>query len=128
MRRIALSIVLALAAALPAAAENHGVTFSWGASPTAASCTAPCVVTYLVFIGPGGAGSESATPAGTVSGLSFTYDGVTMNALLGETVCGYVEFQEATGGLILTSGPSGEGCFSFPPAPAAPPAPTLAPH
>ena len=112
-----LLVLAAIAFALPvgrAQAQNHGVTLTWAASPSAAGCTSPCTYGYNVFEG-AGSGLESTTPfnAAPVSGVAFTDNGSTMNAYLGTTRCYTVQFQEVVSGLTLSSGPSTGRAFRF---------------
>lgn len=114
-----------------AQALNHGLTLTWTASTSAATClstsTPACTGSYLIFEGPA-SGQESTTPLTTVSGLTYTDNGATMNAYLGSTRCYQVAFQEAVGTLTLVSANSNEACFSFPTIPSAPGAPTVTAH
>ena len=121
MKRIILLLAFILLAGNLMAA-NHGVTLSWGASTSASCLTAsPATCTafaYQIFEGAAAGQENMTTPLTTVSVLTFTDNGATMNAYLGTTRCYVVQAQETSGGLSVNSASSNEVCFSFPQTPA----------
>ncbi len=100
-------------------AENHGLTLTWTASPSASSCTGTCIPSYNILEG-SSAGNESTTVFANTTSLTYTDDGPLMNSYLGTTRCYVIQFQEIVSGLTLNSANSNEVCFSFPAIPAAP--------
>lgn len=122
MKRLAVGLLLVLlSSAMGAQPQNHGVTLTWSDSSAQAGCVSPCTYGYNLYEG-AGPGLESASPMNPALITTSTYmdNGSAMNAYLGTTRCYTVQFQETSGGLVLTSPMSSEACFSFPAAPAAP--------
>src|SRR5690349_10557811 len=112
MKTLIRSVLLLLLTSTPLFA-NHGVTLTWTASTSQASCVSPCTYTYLIYEGPA-SGQESTSTLISTSGLTATDDGPTIDAYSGTTRCYIVKFQESLNGTVTTSGPSNEACFSFP--------------
>jgi CRISPR/Cas system endoribonuclease Cas6 (RAMP superfamily) len=118
MKRLLLfAAILFVAAVAKGQAENHGVTLTWTASTSAATCTSPCVGKYLLFEGPSPGAEVMTAPLATVSALTYTDDGVAMNTYLGTTRCYVVQFQTTTGAVVLNSASSGEACATWPSTP-----------
>ena len=127
--------VLALLLAVPAFAQGlaqpNGITYSWGASTSAAGCLStsnpPCSWHYDIFIGYG-TGQEASTPdnAAPIAGLTYNWNPQT--SPLGKNVCAIVKFVEVIGTVTARSGSSNEACFQFPAAPNPPAGVTQAPY
>lgn len=99
---------------------GHGTTLTWGASPSAVSCTAPCTFGYNVFRGTA-TGAESATPQNSAPLPALVYfDAVTLTSSP-QTYFYVVQAVETVGGVTVSSGPSNEVSVTFPGIPAAPP-------
>jgi hypothetical protein len=98
-----------------AQSSSNTAQWTWGAVTTYADGTAipsTVPVTYNLYIGTAGKGSEAATPA--QSGLTST-SFATSGYSAGETVCG--EFTAVAGG--VEGARSNEACKTFPAVPAA---------
>jgi len=105
----ATAIAVLSAVALAQTASTNTSTWAWGAPTTFTDGTAipsTSSITYNLYVGSGGPGSESSTPVQTgVTALTVTTSGYTD----GETVCGKIT--AVVNG--IESAKSNEACKSF---------------
>lgn len=113
---IAVSALIGFALAFAASAPVNTATWTWTAPADFTNGTAipsSDAITYNLYLGTAGSGSEAATPALT----GITADSVTTSGYVaGTTVCG--EVTAVVNG--MESAHSSEACKSFAPVPKAP--------